>query len=158
MRPDRPDGKSRLARSVRRMTTCGDRPDSSPPAVTVTGFDHVVLRVADVERALEFSRGELGLAGERVDEWRRGDAPFPSVRVDAGTVIDFVADERRSTRAAENMDHFCLVVAPVDLDALRASGRFTVVDGPAPRWGAQGIATSLYVRDPDGNTVELRHY
>jgi catechol 2,3-dioxygenase-like lactoylglutathione lyase family enzyme len=73
-------------------------------------------------------------------------------------VIDFVADELRTTREAENMDHLCLVVAPVDLDALRASGRFTVVDGPAPRWGAQGIATSLYVRDPDGNTVELRHY
>ncbi|MET0628659.1 MAG: VOC family protein [Acidimicrobiia bacterium] len=128
------------------------------PAVTVTGFDHVVLRVADVERALEFYRGELGLAGERVDEWRRGDAPFPSVRIDATTVIDFVADELRATRVAENMDHLCLVVAPLDLDALRASGRFTVVDGPAPRWGAQGIATSLYVRDPDGNTVELRHY
>jgi catechol 2,3-dioxygenase-like lactoylglutathione lyase family enzyme len=140
------------------VTTRSELPDPSPPAVAVTGFDHVVLRVADVERALEFYRGELGLAGERIDEWRRGDAPFPSVRVDAGTVIDFVADELRATREAENMDHLCLVVAPVDLDALRACGRFTVVDGPAPRWGAQGIATSLYVHDPDGNTVELRHY
>ncbi|HEX5587791.1 MAG TPA: VOC family virulence protein, partial [Acidimicrobiia bacterium] len=51
-----------------------------------------------------------------------------------------------------------LVVAPIDLDALKASKRFTVVDGPDLRWGAQGVATSLYVRDPDGNTVELRHY
>ena len=124
------------------------------PVVSVTGLDHIVLRVADVERALEFYRGELGLAGERVDAWRRGDAPFPSVRVDPTTVIDFLAAER----AGENMDHVCLVVAPLDLDAVVASGRFTVVDGPAPRWGARGVATSLYVLDPDGNTVELRHY
>jgi catechol 2,3-dioxygenase-like lactoylglutathione lyase family enzyme len=122
--------------------------------VTVTGLDHIVLRVADVERTLAFYCDELGLTGERVDEWRAGAAPFPSARVDATTVIDFLAAER----GGENMDHVCLVVAPLDLDALKASGRFLVVDGPDLRWGAQGIATSLYVRDPDGNTVELRHY
>ncbi|HEX5587561.1 MAG TPA: VOC family protein, partial [Acidimicrobiia bacterium] len=64
------------------------------PAVTVTGLDHIVLRVAHVERALQFYCGELGLAGERVDEWRDGAAPFPSARVDATTVIDFLAAER----------------------------------------------------------------
>jgi hypothetical protein len=50
------------------------------------------------------------------------------------------------------------VIAPADLDALKSSGRFDVVEGPATRWGARGDATSLYVRDPDGNTVELRYY
>jgi RNA polymerase sigma-70 factor (ECF subfamily) len=45
-----------------------------------------------------------------------------------------------------------------DFDALKASGRFAVLDGPATRWGAQGNATSLYILDPDGNTVELRYY
>jgi catechol 2,3-dioxygenase-like lactoylglutathione lyase family enzyme len=124
------------------------------PAVRVTGFDHLVLRVADLERALAFYCGELGLEGARVDEWRRGEAPFPSARVSEHTVIDFVAAER----VGENVDHLCLVVDAVDLDALKVGGRFAVLDGPARRWGAQGWATSLYVRDPDGNTVELRHY
>jgi catechol 2,3-dioxygenase-like lactoylglutathione lyase family enzyme len=41
---------------------------------------------------------------------------------------------------------------------VRDSGRFEVLDGPATRYGAQGDGTSLYVRDPDGNTVELRYY
>jgi extradiol dioxygenase family protein len=50
------------------------------------------------------------------------------------------------------------VVWPVYLEAVRASGRFEVVDGPAVRFGARGNGTSLYVRDPDRNTVELRHY
>ena len=120
----------------------------------IVGLDHVVLNVADVERSLAFYCGELGLAPERVDEWRRGEILFPSVRVDAGTIIDLLA----VPRTGENADHLCLVVEPLDLDGLKASGRFEVVDGPATRFGARGNGTSLYVKDPDGNTVELRYY
>lgn len=122
--------------------------------IEVEGFDHLVLNVADVERSLAWYRDELGLAPLRVDEWRRGEVPFPSVRVDEGTVIDIVAADR----AGENVDHLCLVVAPVDLAEVAGAGRLDVVDGPVPRWGARGVGTSLYVRDPDGNLVELRHY
>jgi catechol 2,3-dioxygenase-like lactoylglutathione lyase family enzyme len=120
----------------------------------VTGLDHVVLNVADVERSLAFYCDELGLAPDRVEEWRRGEILFPSVRVDGSTIIDLLA----APRTGENADHLCLVVDPVDLDVVRASGRFEVVDGPATRFGARGNGTSLYVNDPDGNTVELRHY
>jgi catechol 2,3-dioxygenase-like lactoylglutathione lyase family enzyme len=124
------------------------------PTLRIVGLDHVVLNVADVERSLAFYCRELGLEPVRVDEWRRGDAPFPSARVDAHTILDLLA----APRTGENADHVCLVVEPVDLDAVKASGRFHVVDGPARRFGARGEGTSLYVRDPDGNTVELRHY
>jgi catechol 2,3-dioxygenase-like lactoylglutathione lyase family enzyme len=120
----------------------------------VTGLDHVVLNVADVERSLAFYCDELGLAPERVEEWRRGEILFPSVRIDAHTIIDLLA----VARTGENADHLCLVVEPIDLEAIKASGRFEVVDGPATRFGARGDGTSLYVKDPDGNTVELRHY
>ena len=120
----------------------------------VLQFDHVVLNVADVERALVFYCGELGLTPVRVEEWRRGEAPFPSARVTGSTLIDLL----QRTRTGENSDHICLVVEPMDLEALKASGRFEVLDGPATRFGAQGNGTSLYVRDPDGNTVELRYY
>ena len=120
----------------------------------VVGLDHVVLNVADVERSLAFYCDELGLVPERVDEWRRGEIFFPSVRVDATTIIDLLA----APRTGENADHVCLVVEPVDLERVKASGRFEVVDGPATRFGARGDGTSLYVKDPDGNTVELRYY
>lgn len=123
-------------------------------SVRVTGFDHLVLTVADVERALAFYCGTLGLAPERVDEWRAGRAPFPSARVDAGTIIDLVHGRRGSS----NVDHFCLVVAPLDWHQVIASGVFDVVEGPVGRFGARGSATSVYVRDPDGNVVELRWY
>ncbi|MET8145736.1 VOC family protein [Sphaerisporangium sp. NPDC005288] len=120
----------------------------------VTGFDHLVLNVSDAERALEFYSGTLGLAQERVAAWRAGQAPFPSVRVDAGTIIDLV--ER--PRGESNVDHICLVVDPVDWRQVIESGVLTVLEGPVRRFGARGDAQAIYVRDPDGNTVELRWY
>ncbi|MFI7604156.1 VOC family protein [Micromonospora sp. NPDC049366] len=120
----------------------------------VTGFDHLVLNVADVERSLDFYCGRLGLTPVRVDQWRAGEAPFPSVRVSPDTIIDLVQRERGES----NVDHFCLVVAPLDWADVIDAGIFTVLEGPVGRFGARGSATSVYVRDPDGNSVELRWY
>lgn len=120
----------------------------------VKAFDHLVLNVRDVERALEFYSGTLGLEGERVAEWRAGKAPFPSVRVDESTIIDLV----RRPRGEANVDHICLAVDPLDWRQVIDSGVFTVLEGPVGRFGARGQAQSIYVRDPDGNTVELRWY
>jgi hypothetical protein len=57
-----------------------------------------------------------------------------------------------------NVDHLALVVEGVDLDALAASGRFEIEMGPADLFGAQGTGRGVYLRDPDGNRVELRAY
>jgi catechol 2,3-dioxygenase-like lactoylglutathione lyase family enzyme len=124
-------------------------------AVRVVGLDHIVLNVADVERSLAFYCGELGLEPLRVEAWRRGEVFFPSARIDAATLIDLLGIER----TGENANHVALVVADgTDLEAVAESGRFEVVDGPDQRFGARGDGTALYVRDPDGNTVELRSY
>ncbi|MFH8258973.1 VOC family protein [Streptomyces roseolus] len=120
----------------------------------VKAFDHLVLNVTDIERALAFYTGSLGLAPERVEEWRAGKVPFPSVRIDEGSVIDLFS----RPRGESNVDHICLVVDPLDWQEVIASGTFDVVEGPVPRWGARGSAQSVYVKDPDGNTVELRWY
>lgn len=127
---------------------------ASVDGITVEGLDHIVLITPDVERSLGWYTTSLGLAAERVDEWRAGSVPFPSVRLDEHTIIDLFAGER----GEQNLDHLCLVIRPTDLQALAASGRFDVVSGPGTRWGARGDGQSLYVSDPDGNVVELRHY
>ncbi|MFC6021697.1 VOC family protein [Plantactinospora solaniradicis] len=120
----------------------------------VKAFDHLVLNVQDVERALDFYCGPLGLEPVRVAEWRAGKVPFPSVRVTPETIIDLV----QRPRGESNVDHICLVVEPLDWTEVVESGVFDVREGPVGRFGARGNATSIYVRDPDGNTVELRWY
>ncbi len=122
--------------------------------VRARGIDHIVLNVADVERSVAWYVERLGFEPLRLDEWRRGEVLFASVRLTDTFIIDLFENERSGT----NVDHVCLVVDPVDLDALARSDEFDVVSGPSEVFGAQGMGRSVYVRDPDGNTVELRNY
>jgi catechol 2,3-dioxygenase-like lactoylglutathione lyase family enzyme len=121
----------------------------------ITAMDHVVLNVEDVERSVAWYAGRLGLRPERLEEWRRGEAPFASMRIDDHTLIDLFAEPRTGV----NADHISLVVDPtVDLESVAASGDFDVVHEPFVIWGARGDGLGLYVRDPDGNIIELKHY
>lgn len=120
----------------------------------VRGVDHYVLTVPDVEAVIAWYRDELGLAPERLEEWRRGEVLFASLRVTDTTIIDVFQGDRSGT----NVDHVALVVEDVDLDELAKSGRFDVDMGPADLWGAQGTGRGLYIKDPAGNRVELRTY
>jgi catechol 2,3-dioxygenase-like lactoylglutathione lyase family enzyme len=124
------------------------------PAVNIVEFDHLVLKCTDIEATLRWYTEELGLDPVRLDEWRAGEVPFPSLRINARTIIDLVTGDTVDGR----LDHICLVVEPTDLEQLAESGRFEVLDGPGPRFGARGDGISLYIRDPDGATVELRYY
>jgi catechol 2,3-dioxygenase-like lactoylglutathione lyase family enzyme len=120
--------------------------------VKVVGLDHVVVNSSDIERALAWYGDVLGLELMNVEEWRRGDTFFPSARLNATTIIDLFPAER----TGENVNHFCLVVDDADLDEL--AKQFPDghrVDG---NFGAQGYGASLYVHDPDGNTIELKSY
>jgi catechol 2,3-dioxygenase-like lactoylglutathione lyase family enzyme len=122
--------------------------------VKISGLDHIVLNTVDTERSLAWYTQVLGLQPERVDEWRNGDAPFPSVRIDADTIIDLF----QVKRTGENMNHFCLVLPPDEWEAMLAAGHIAVESGPTKVFGARGTGESVYIRDPDGNLVELRRY
>jgi catechol 2,3-dioxygenase-like lactoylglutathione lyase family enzyme len=131
----------------------------------IAALDHIVLNVEDVERSLQFYQHCLGLAAERVDAWRRGELPFPSLRINDATLIDLVhsqppaGDGPALTRP--NLAHFCLVTDEPELtelgDALRQAG-VPIEAGPAIRSGARGDALSIYFRDPDHNLIEVRTY
>jgi catechol 2,3-dioxygenase-like lactoylglutathione lyase family enzyme len=120
----------------------------------VTGLDHVVLRVSDMERSVAWYTDVLGLEAVRLAEWRRGEAPFVSMRLDPATIIDLQLGEITGV----NVDHIALVVDGVDLGELVASGRFGNVAPPRSLYGARGVGEGVYVKDPDGHTVELRTY
>ncbi len=132
-------------------------------SIKVTEMDHIVLRVADVERSLAFYIGVLGMQGERLEEYRAGAVGFPSVRITSDTLIDIQPGKETlaTPDTARNLDHFCMVIEPTDMAALArdltAKG-VTVLGEPAMRWGAHGRGASIYVLDPDGTQLELRCY
>ena len=133
------------------------------PLVKITELDHIGLRVKDVEASLNFYSELLGLKTERVDEWRKGEIGFPSVRLNADTLIDFFLSEKKVDNANKeiNQDHFCLVIEPTNMENLKTKLEelgVRIYDGPGKRWGAHGDAISLYMYDPDQNVVELRCY
>jgi len=125
------------------------------------GLDHVVLRVRDLEAALRFYCGALGCTEERrveavgLYQLRAGAALIDLVPVDSPI-------GRRGGgppgREAHNVDHFCLRIEPFDAEALGAHLRAHGVEpgDVGERYGADGHGPSMYVRDPDGNVVELK--
>lgn len=116
-------------------------------------MDHIVLVTADVERLVAWYREVLGLEPERLEQWRAGQVPFASLRIDATTIIDVLDGER----TGHNVDHLALVVDgdPDDLAALAAEHG---ASAPRDLFGARGQGRGIYLRDPDGNGVELRTY
>jgi catechol 2,3-dioxygenase-like lactoylglutathione lyase family enzyme len=135
--------------------------------IRITGLDHIVLNVANIDRSLKFYTEALGLQGERVDEFRAGQVGFPSVRINRETIIDLfprkdaVASDASESKADGNLNHFCLVVGAEDfagiVEYLKGHG-VGVHQGPISRWGARGQATSVYFLDPDHNEIEIRGY
>jgi catechol 2,3-dioxygenase-like lactoylglutathione lyase family enzyme len=122
---------------------------------TALGLDHLVLVVSDVERALAWYGRHAGLAGERVEEWRNREVPFPSLRVDDSTIIDLIPGTPGADRG--HLDHICLVVSQSELDGLAGDPELEVLER-GERFGARGLGQSIYVRDPDGLLVEFRCY
>jgi catechol 2,3-dioxygenase-like lactoylglutathione lyase family enzyme len=132
------------------------------PPFTLHGLDHVVLRVRDEERALSFYCGTLGCREERrIDalglvQLRSGSALIDLVPVQGALGA---AGGAAPGEEGRNVDHFALRIDPFEPETLQAwlRGRGAEVLGePASRYGAEGEGPSLYVRDPDGNTVELK--
>lgn len=122
-------------------------------AFEILRLDHVVLRVREMERALRFYCDVLGCREERRAE------SIGLVQLRAGeSLIDLIPAEDPPGSAAGNMDHVAVRIAPFDETALREhlTAHGVAVDEVASRYGAEGDGPSMYIQDPDGNTVELK--
>ena len=129
--------------------------------IKVLGIDHVVLRVANVERAIRFYCDVLGCREER----RVADIGLIQLRAGAA-LIDLVGVDSELGRAGgaapgaegRNVDHVALRIEVFDEAALRThlEAHGIAAGEVKRRYGAEGDGPSLYIEDPDGNTVELK--
>lgn len=129
--------------------------------IVVREIDHLVLRVVDMARMIAFYRDVLGCGiARRQDEIGLMQLAAGRSLVD---LVDVAGKLGRMGGAApgregRNLDHLCLRIEPFDETAIRAHlARHGVAAGDtASRFGAEGEGPSIYIEDPEGNTVELK--
>lgn len=130
--------------------------------IRIKGLDHVVIRAQDAEAMIRFYCDVLGCVVER-----QSSPEFGLVQLRAGdSLIDIVAVDGEIGRMGgaapgkegRNMDHFCVRVEPFNEEAIREHlAQYDIVGSElAMRYGAEGSGPSIYVQDPEGNTVELK--
>jgi catechol 2,3-dioxygenase-like lactoylglutathione lyase family enzyme len=128
---------------------------------SLLALDHVVFRVRDLGASLGFYRDALGCTLDKVQE------TIGLWQVRAGTaLIDLVPLDGTLGRLGgagpgsegHNVDHVAIRIAPFDEAAIRAHLKVhgIAVTDSGRRYGAEGTGPSIYVRDPDGNTIELK--
>jgi glyoxylase I family protein len=129
--------------------------------LNLRAIDHVVLRVRDIHAMAKFYRDVLGaqLVAYRPElgmtHLRAGAAMIDLVAVDGPLGRPGGAAPGPEGR---NMDHLCLRVEPFEQDAIVAHLREhgVAVGDIRTRFGAEGNGVSIYLADPEGNTVELK--
>jgi glyoxylase I family protein len=136
-----------------------DRSNSVP--FQLAGLDHLVLRIRDRARMIGFYCDVLGCHIER----EQPELGLTQLRA-GRSLIDFVELDGKlgrlggagPQREGRNLDHFCLGISPFDEAALRAhlTRHHVEIGETGQRYGAEGEGLSLYLQDPEGNTVELK--
>lgn len=129
--------------------------------IPIKGLDHIVLRVWDIDTMLHFYEHVLGCEVEKIQE----DLGLWQLRA-GNSLIDFATVDGPIGRQkgpapgwdGHNQDHFCLLVDPWDEEAIRREleAHDWHVEESAIRYGATGYGPSIYLTDPEGNTVELK--
>lgn len=129
--------------------------------IRIERIDHIVLRVSDLDAMLAFYCDVLGCTVER----RRDEIGLIQLRA-GSCLVDLVpvqgklgmAGGAAPGREGRNLDHFCFRVEPFDEAAIRRHLETSGVHAGATesRYGAEGEGPSIYIQDPEGNTVELK--
>ena len=119
------------------------------------GLDHLVLKVANLKKSLDFYVGVLGLHVERIIEG----VNFCHVRCGRNLIdLQMVPDDARPQAGKGNVDHLCLN-ARGDVDEIMAylkARQIPIKSAPSETYGSTGFGTSIYVFDPDSNVIEIK--
>lgn len=134
---------------------------NTPNPINITHIDHFVLRARDINVLIDFYCNVLGCRIERAP------GSFGIAQLRAGKALIDIADANSAfgkqggalpDGVAPNVDHICLFVSPWDEQAIvNTLSKYHVEFGEVNnRYGASGVGPSIYLKDPEGNTLELK--
>jgi catechol 2,3-dioxygenase-like lactoylglutathione lyase family enzyme len=125
--------------------------------VRIDRIDHLVLTVEDLDRTIAFYVDVLGMTEATFGSGRKS-LLFGSSKINLHQRgREF---EPKAATPTPGSADVCLIVDDSlewVVSELAAIG-IAVEEGPVPRTGARGPITSVYIRDPDGNLIELSNY
>jgi catechol 2,3-dioxygenase-like lactoylglutathione lyase family enzyme len=125
--------------------------------VKVIGFDHLVLTVASIERTVAFYTRALGMTHEVFGPDKRSALRFGAHKINLHQADNMF--EPRAARPQTGSGDLCLLVDDFDgIEAQLAAAGVPILVPASERVGARGTLRSIYLRDPDGNLVELSRY
>ncbi len=122
--------------------------------MSVQSLDHLVLTVADLDATVAFYTDYLGMTADVFGPDQRTALKFGAQKINlhvAGREF-----EPKAEKPVPGSGDLCFLVSDLDGMAARLrAGGIAIIEGPVPRTGATGPIRSIYVRDPDGNLIEL---
>jgi catechol 2,3-dioxygenase-like lactoylglutathione lyase family enzyme len=125
--------------------------------VAISHLDHLVLTVADIDRTSDFYQRALGMTPVVFEDGRHA-LEFGDSKINLHPAGQEIAPY--AARPVAGSADICLIAAtplPQVIDHLRALD-IVIIEGPVTRTGARGEMQSVYLRDPDGNLVEISNY
>jgi catechol 2,3-dioxygenase-like lactoylglutathione lyase family enzyme len=124
------------------------------PAMKIERIDHLNLTVADIDRSVEFYQRVLGMKAESIGEGRAA-LYFGRQKIHldlAGGAMAMSGEKRMPA-------HICFITeAPVREILAHLEGCEVPVRMQGPRAGATGTIQSVYIDDPDQNSIEISSY
>ena len=124
--------------------------------ITLDRLDHLVLTVRDLEATCAFYETVLGMRRESFGQGRTA-LHFGRQKINlhqAGR--EFEPKARKPTPGSADLCFLAATPIAEVVAHLEARG-VAIEDGPVARTGAEGPITSVYLRDPDGNLIEVSH-
>lgn len=128
-------------------------------------LDHLVINSKNVKKTVDFYESLLSCSTERWESFLKGEVKFPSLRISDTFIIDVFPphmwQETTNPAHKNNINHFCIAMSPAHwMEVLEhiSKNNIQIEKGPDEYWGARGNGMSIFVKDPEGNTVEIRKY
>lgn len=125
--------------------------------ITITALDHLVLTVADIQKTLAFYTKVLGMTEITFGDNRKA-LQFGSQKINLHELGKEIKPNAK--HAVCGSSDLCLLTdTPLDEVMVHLQTHdIPIIDGIVPRTGAIGKIRSIYIRDPDGNLLEISSY